>query len=86
MVASIRNNIPNGKFRVIGCDLFDHSDYVVKDCDALSEAFEIADERNRKRKGSMDDVYYVYDDKGTHLRGEEAIKNAQGKTAVGVSP
>jgi len=85
MVASIRKNIPVGKFRVIGCDLFDHSDYVVKDCDDKDEAFNLADDHNRQRTGSMSDVYYVYDDKGDYLRGEEAIKNAQGKTAVGVS-
>ena len=71
MVASIRKNIPEGKFRVIGCDLFDHSDFVVKDCDAQGEAFKIADDHNRKRNGSMDDVYYVYDDNGTYLRSEE---------------
>ena len=48
MVASIRQNIPAGKFRVIGCDLFDHSDYVVKDCDTQDEAFKLADEHNAK--------------------------------------
>ena len=86
MTASIRKNIPNGKFRVVACDLFDHSDYVVKDCDTREEAFGLADERNRKRKGPMNDVYYVYDDQGNFLRGEEAIKDAKGETAVDVSP
>lgn len=86
MVASIRQNIPVGKFRVIGCDPFDHSDYVVKDCDTQDEAFKLADEHNSKRTGSMDDVRYVYNDKGDYLRGEEAIKNAKGETVVGVSP
>ena len=86
MVASIRQNIPQGKFRVIGVDLFDHEDYVKKDCDTKEEAFHIADDHNRQRKGSMDDVYYVYDDQGEYLRGEEAIKNEKGETAVGVSP
>lgn len=81
MVAPIRKNIPTGKFRVIGCDLFSHSDYVVKDCDSKGEAFNLADDNNRQRTGSMDDVYYVYDDQGNYLRGEEAVKNA-----VGVSP
>lgn len=86
MVASIRQNIPIGKFRVIGCDLFDHSDYVVKDCDTEDEAFELADDHNSQRTGSMSDVYYVYNDKGDYLRGEEAIKNDKGVVAVGVSP
>jgi hypothetical protein len=26
-----------------------------------------------KRSGSMDDVYYVYDDRGTYIRGNEAV-------------
>jgi hypothetical protein len=86
MIASIRKNIPAGKFRVIGCDLFDHSDYIKKDCDTKEEALKIADAHNRQRSGSMDDVYYVYDDKGNYLHGEEAIKNSKGETAVGVTP
>jgi|GEM_PF-5345755 len=48
---------PQGKTRVVGVDLFDHGDYLVKDCDTQSEAFEIADNHNCKRSGSMDDVY-----------------------------
>lgn len=86
MVAEIRKNIPEGKFRVAGIDLFDRTDYVVEDCDTQEEAFQLADAHNRKRTGSMEDVYYVYDDKGTYLRGEEAIKNDKGEVAVGVSP
>ncbi len=86
MVTPIRQNIPVGKFRVIGCDLFDHTDYLVKDCDTKDEAFNLADDHNRQRTGSMSDVYYVYDDKGSYLRGEEAIKNTKGETTVGVSP
>jgi hypothetical protein len=86
MLASIRKNIPSGKFRVAGCDLFDHSDYVVKDCETHEEAFQIADDHNRQRSGSMNDVYYVYNDQGDYLRGEEAIKDDEWKVAVGVSP
>ena len=86
MFAPIRQNIPQGKFRVIGVDLFDHEDYVKKDCDTQEEAFQIADNHNRQREGSMDTVCYVYDDQGKYLRGEEAIKNAKGETIVGVSP
>ncbi len=79
-MALIRSNIPSGKYRVIGVDLFDHEDYVVKDCDTPEEAYPMADARNRRRKGSMDDVYYVYDDTGTYLRGPEHIGT------IGVSP
>lgn len=86
MYATIRQNIPRGKFRVVGCDLFDSTDYLVEDCDSRGEAFRLADDHNRERTGPMEDVYYVYSDQGTHLRGEEAIKNAKGETAVGVSP
>lgn len=86
MVASIRKNIPVGKYRVIGCDLFDNSDYIIRDCDTKEEAFRIADDHNRQRKVPMDDVYYVYDDKGNYLRGEEDVENAKDQVAVGVSP
>lgn len=86
MVAEIRKNIPEGKFRVIQIDLFSHEDFVVDDCDTKERAFELADELNAKRTGSMDDVRYVYDDKGEWLRGEEAIRNEKGEVAVGVSP
>jgi hypothetical protein len=79
-IASIRSDIPPGKKRVIGVDLFDHEDYVLKDCDTTDEAYVMADAHNRKRKSSMDDVYYVYDDKGTYLRGPEHVGN------LGVSP
>lgn len=73
-MTKLRSGIPAGKTRVIGCDLFDHSDYLVKDCDTKDEAFKLADDHNRQRTGSMSDVYYVYDDTGTYLRGEEAVK------------
>lgn len=61
------------KFRVIGADLFSHEDYLVADYDSQEEAFAIADEHNTKRKGSLDDVYYVYDDRGRYIRGNEAV-------------
>lgn len=86
MTVSLRQNIPAGKTRVIVVDLFSHEEHLVKDCDTQKEAFQIADDHNRKREGSMDSVYYVYNDKGNYLRGEEAIKDADGMTAVGVSP
>ncbi len=64
---------PAAKFRVIGVDLFSHEDYLVGDYDSKEEAFKIADERNMKRRGTMDDVYYVYDERGTYIRGNEAV-------------
>ena len=79
-MTGLRSNIPAGKTRVIYVDLFSHEDGVVKDCDTQDEAFELADERNKQRSGSMDTVYYVYDDKGNYIRGEEAVNGP------GVSP
>jgi hypothetical protein len=64
---------PTGKTRVVGVDLFDHGDYLVGDYDTPEEAFKIADGHNTKRSGSMDNVYYVYDDQGRYIRGNEAV-------------
>ena len=66
-MTTLRSNIPLGKTRVIGVDLFDHGDYVVGDYDNKADALKIARGRNSKRKGSMDDIYYVYNDKGEYL-------------------
>jgi hypothetical protein len=63
---------PPGKVRVVVVDLFSHEDFIVKDCDSREEAFKIADEHNLKRSGPMDDVFYVYDDRGIYIRGNEA--------------
>ena len=71
---------PKGEFRVIGVDLFDSTDYIVKDCPKQEEAFSIADDHNKERKGSMNDVYYVYDDAGKLIRDESAVPGP------GVSP
>lgn len=71
---------PKGKTRVVGVDLFDHGDYIVGDYDDRSEAFRVADEHNSKRGGSMDDVYYAYDDNGRYIRGNEDVNGP------GVSP
>lgn len=62
-----------GKTRVIGVDLFAHEDYLVGDYDTPEEAFSVADKHNEARSGSMDDVYYVYNDRGMYIRGNEAI-------------
>ena len=64
---------PAGKTRVVGVDLFDHDDYLVRDYDSREEAFHVVDEHNSKRSGSMDDVYYAYDDTGLYVRGNENV-------------
>ncbi len=56
-----------GKTRVIGVDLFDHEDYIVGDYNEKNEALEVARNKNHARRGSMDDIYYVYNDKGEYL-------------------
>lgn len=56
---------PAGKFRVVGVDLFSHEDYLKGEYASEAEAYEVADDHG---SGSMDDVYYVYDDQGTYLR------------------
>lgn len=43
------------------------------DYGSRAETFKVADDHNTKRSGSMDDVYYVYDDQGTYIRGNEAV-------------
>ena len=70
---------PKGKTRVIGVDLFSHDDYLIGDYPTAKKAFNVADKRNKRRTGSMDGVYYVYDDNGTFLRGDEV-------SGHGVSP
>jgi hypothetical protein len=82
--AAIRNGIPKGKTRVVGIDLFASEDCLVGDFDDREEAFTVADEHNKTRRGSMDDVYYVYDDTGELVRNEEAVKESTGD--LGVSP
>lgn len=67
---------PSGKFRVVGVDLFDHGDYLIDDYGTRGEAFNVADKHNKARTGSMDDVYYVYDDKGKYIRGNEDVGQA----------
>ncbi|MBR9678255.1 MAG: hypothetical protein GOU97_03130 [Nanoarchaeota archaeon] len=53
---------PEGKFRVIGVDSFDGTDWVAGDFPTLEEAIEVADE-----KGGKMTKMYVYNDKGKSL-------------------
>ena len=82
-MTELRKGIPKGKTRVIGIDLFSHEDYIVKDCDTVEEAFKLADDTNKERKGAMDGVYYVYDDTGKYIRGAVAV--SQFTNGLGVS-
>lgn len=71
---------PKGEFRVVWVDLFSHEDGVKEDCSTREKALKIADDHNKKRGSSMDTVYYVYDDKGRYIRGNENVDGP------GVSP
>ena len=63
---------PTGKTRVVGVDLFDHNDYIVGDYDTPDEAIRVVDENNsRARRGSMDDIYYAFNDQGDNVRANE---------------
>ncbi len=53
---------PSGKFRIIGVDTFDGTDWVYKDVDTLKEAKKFAD----KKGGIMLEVH-VYNDEGEHI-------------------
>lgn len=53
---------PKGKFRVIGVDTFDSSDWVSGDFDTQQEAVEHANE-----KGGVMLKTHVYDDNGNHI-------------------
>lgn len=73
MALKFRLKAPKGKTRVVGVDLSNHSDYLVGDYDDKSKALLVADEHNKKRSGSTDDIYYVYDAAGIYIRGNEAV-------------
>ena len=55
---------PEGKFRVVGVDTFDHSDWVDGDFDTKEEAIAAAAERG---KNAVMLKLHVYDDQGNHL-------------------
>ena len=55
---------PEGKFRVVGVDTFDGTDWVDGDFDTRSEAIASAALR---AKGAVMMKLHVYDDRGNHL-------------------
>ena len=55
-------NAPKGKFRVIGVDTFDGTDWVEGDYDTLEFAQKVA----QAQGGSMC-MMHVYDDRGKHV-------------------
>ena len=69
-MSDMRSSIPKGKTRVIVKDVANREEYLVKDCDTLLEAFELADYGNSLRVDSMDDVYYAFNDEGNCVRVE----------------
>ena len=54
---------PEGKFRVVGVDTFDGSDWVEGDFDTLNQATKHVIE---KTKGEEMLIMHIYDDTGTH--------------------
>ncbi len=65
-----RLQAPRGKVRVVGFDLLDRVYYLVGDFSSLKKAFKVLSKHNTQR-GSMDDVYYVYDNAGRYICGNE---------------
>ena len=53
---------PKGKFRVIGVDTFDGTDWVIDDVNTVEMAIKVAD-----GKGGTMLKTHVYDDKGKHI-------------------
>ena len=53
---------PKGKFRVVGVDTFDGTDWIEGDFETDKEAFDVA-----KKKGGTMLKTHVYDDQGNHL-------------------
>jgi len=55
---------PNGKFRIVGVDMFDGGDWLEGDVDTLEKARKHADD---KTKGEQMLKMHVYDDAGAHV-------------------
>jgi hypothetical protein len=55
-----------GKYRVLGYDQYDYTDYFIDESDSLEQAIELLKKRSSKANGtptSFSDVYYIYNDK-----------------------
>lgn len=61
-MAGVELQAPKGKFRVVGVDTFDGTDWVEGDFKTKQEAFDVANQ-----KGGEMLKTHVYDDKGNHL-------------------
>ena len=57
-------NAPSGKFRIIGVDTFDGTDWVYKDVNTIKEAKEFAD---KEVVGTGFLKIHVYNDNGRHI-------------------
>lgn len=62
MKTTIELKAPNGKFRVIGVDTFDNTDWISGDYDTYLQAVDIAKTIGGKMLKS-----HVYDDQGKHV-------------------
>jgi hypothetical protein len=61
---------PEGKFRVVGYDQYDYTDYVVGDFATPQEAVRVARAKAAVPNGiptSFSDLFFVYDDRGICL-------------------
>jgi hypothetical protein len=61
-MTDLKLKAPKGKFRVVGVDTFDGTDWVDGDYDTKEDAFEAA----KKAGGTMLKTH-VYDDTGKHI-------------------
>ncbi len=56
----------HGKYRVLGYDQYDYSDYFIDEFEHLEQAMELLKKRASKANGtptSFSDEYFIYDDK-----------------------
>lgn len=55
-----------GKYRVLGYDQYDYSDYFIEEFDTLEQALKLLKKRTLKANGtptSFSDVYFIYNEK-----------------------
>ena len=84
-VADLRRS-PKGKFRVLGIDRYDHSDWLEKECDTEEEAVTLAEEKTNAAKKSATDasiatVFYAYSPKGEYIGGDTWKEGERGGSA-----